>query len=233
MTTEAQLDPQPVAPTGRSGRVWAIAVSSMALLAGGAVALSTLPEFNVALPNFSVALPNFSSLAEWLPRVEVSPPPPDPVLVALGEIRSAQNRDADMLQEHGAVLQQNAAVLQQGAASVQQGAAILESLKQGSTSQQMNLKIISSQIASLIARVDSLQNAVAPLTTSSIPQPSARSIPQPAARPIPQPGARARLARTLRKTTSPLPNEPLGPVSVRGAPLNPAPAPARQRFSAS
>ena len=230
MTAEAQLDPQPVAPSGRSGRIWAIAVSSMALLAGGAVAISTLPEFNVALPNFSVALPNFSSLAEWLPRAEVSPP--DPVLVALGEIRSAQNRDADMLQEHGAVLQQNAAVLQQGAASVQQGAAILESLKQGSTSQQMNLKIISSQIASLIARVDSLQNAVAPLTTSSIPQPSARSIPQPAARPIPQPGARARLARTLRKTTSPLPNEPLGPVSVRGAPLNPAPAPVRQRFSA-
>jgi len=53
------------------------------------------------------------------------------------------------------------------------------------------------------------QNAVTPLTTSSITPPNAR----------------ARLVRTSRKKTSRLPNKPVGPVSVGGVPLNPAPAP--------
>lgn len=205
---EALLDQQPVVPNGRSGRMWAVAVSSLALVVSGAVAIYTSP-------NYDLALPNFSRIAELLPRGAA--PSPDPVTLALTDIQSSQQRNGDTLLENGAVLQRNTAILQQNAA-------ILESLKQGSMSQQMNLKIISSQLASLIARVDALQNAVSPLTTSSIPQPGARS--------IPQPGGRAGLARTLRKTTSRLPNEPLGPVSVRGAPLNPAPAPARQRFSA-
>lgn len=231
---EAQPDQQPVVVNGRSSRMWAIVVSSLVLGVSGAVAISTLPEFNIALPEFNMALPkfdmalpNFSSFAELFPRSAASAPLPDPITVALRDIQSSQQKNADALQENGAVLQQNTAIFQQGATT-------LESLKQGSTAQQMNLKIISSQLASLIARVDSLQNAVSPLTTSSIPQPAARSIPQPATRSIPLPSARARLARTLRKTISRLPNEPLGPVSVGGAPLNATPAsgPARQRFSA-
>jgi hypothetical protein len=234
LNKQAQGEQQPVVPNGRSGRIWSIAGASLALLASGAVAIYTVPEFNMALPNVSsfISLPNVSSVAELFQR---EPAPPDPITVALKDIRSSQLRYGDTLQENGAVLQQNTAILQQDTAMLQQGATVLESLKQGSTAQQMNMKIISSQLASLIARVDSLQNSVAPLTTSSIPQPAARAIPLPGARSIPLPTARARLARTLRKTTARLPNEPLGPVSVGGAPLIQAPAavPARQRFSAN
>ena len=202
-----QLDQQPVVPSRRSSRMRAIVVCSLALVVSGAVAIYTLPEFNIALPNFS-------SFAELFPRAAAPAPLPDPVTVALKDIQSSQQKNADTIQENGNVLRQNTAVLQQGAAT-------LESLRQGFTAQQTNLKTISNQLSSLIARVDSLQNAVTPLTTSSIPQPAPRG----------------RLARTLRKITSRLPNErvgPVGPVSVRGAPLNPAPVSGsgRDRFSA-
>jgi hypothetical protein len=192
---ETQLDKPPVVLNRRSSRMWSIFVSVPALVVIGAAAV-------YALPNFNIALPNFSSLAELFPRAAASAPLPDPVSAALKDIQSSQEKNADTLQENGVVLQQNTAILQQGAGT-------LESLRQGFTVQQTNLKTISNQLSSLIARVDSLQNAVTPLTTSSIPQP----------------GARARLARTSRKKTSRLPNGPVGPVSVRGAPLNPAPAP--------
>jgi hypothetical protein len=195
LNKETQLDKEPVVLNGRSSRMWAIVVSVSALVVIGAAA-------KYALPNFNIALPNFSSFAEIFPRAAASVPIPDPVTAALKDIQSSQQKNADTLQENGTALQQNTAMLQQGAAT-------LESLRQGFTAQQTNLKTISNQLSSLIARVDSLQNAVVPLTTSSIPQPDAR----------------ARLVRTSRKKTSRLPNKPVGPVSVRGAPLNPAPAP--------
>jgi hypothetical protein len=188
---ETQLDKRPAVLNRRSSRMWAI-VSIPALVVIGATAV-------YALPNFNVVLPNFGSFAELFPRAAASLP--DPVTAVLTDIQSSQQKNADALRENGTVLQQNTAMLQQGAAT-------LDSLRQGSTTQQTNLKTVSNQLSSLIARVDALQNAVAPLTTSSIPQPS-----------------RVRLARTSRKRTSRPPNEPVGPVSVRGAPLNPAPAP--------
>ncbi len=170
----------------------AIVVSSLALVVIGAVAIYALPKFNIALPNFS-------SFAELFPRETASAPISDPgVSATLKDIQSAQQQNAAALQ--GAVLQQNIAMLQQGAAT-------LESLRQGFATQQTNLKMISNQLSSLIARVDSLQNAVTPLTTSSITQPNAR----------------ARLVRTSGKKTSRLLNKPVGPVSVGGAPLSPAP----------
>jgi hypothetical protein len=196
LNKETQLDKEPVALNRRSSRMAATVVSSLALAVIGAVAIYALPEFNIALPNFS-------SFAELFPRDTASVPIPDPAVSAtLKDIQSAQQRNAAALQENGAALQQNAAMLQQGAAA-------LESLRQGFTTQQTNLKTISNQLSSLIARMDSLQNAVTPLTTSSIPKPNAR----------------ARLVRTSRKTTSRLPNKPVGPVSVGGAPLNPASTP--------
>ena len=195
LNKETQLDKEPVVLNGRSSRMWAIVVSVSALVAIGAAA-------KYALPNCNIALPNFSSFAEIFPRAAASAPIPDPVTAALKDIQSSQQKNADTLQENGTALQQNTAMSQQGAAT-------LESLRQGFTAQQTNLKPISNQLSSLIARVDSLQNAVVPLTTSSISQPDAR----------------ARLVRTSRKKTSRLPNKPVGPVSVRGAPLNPAPAP--------
>ena len=85
----------------------------------------------------------------------------------------------------------------------QQNAAVLESLTQSSAVQQTDLKRISDQLSSLAARADALQD-----TTSAIPQPNDR----------------ARAGRTSHKKPSRLPR-PIGPVSVRGAPLSPAPAP--------
>jgi hypothetical protein len=69
---------------------------------------------------------------------------------------------------------------------------------------------MSAQISTLIAKVDALQNAMTPETTSSIPTGRARN----------------RLSAVLRKRMARQPR-PLGPVSVRGAPLSvPATTPA-------
>jgi hypothetical protein len=92
--------------------------------------------------------------------------------------------------------------------SQRQNAAVLVSLTQSSATQQADLKRISRQLSSLAAQADALQSAVTPLTTSSIPHPNPR----------------ARVLGTSRKMISPLP-KPVGPVSVGGAPLSPAPAP--------
>ena len=185
---QIQVDKEPVAPQGASSRVPAIIVS-----------LSVLAVISAAT---AYAVPNFNGFAEQSPHEMASAPIPDPTVSAtLKDIQSFQQQNAAALQENGAVLQQNVAMLQQGAAN-------LESLRQGFSAQQTDLKRISNQLSLLLARVDSLQNAVTPPTTSSIPQPNART----------------RVARTWRKRTSRLP-KPAGPVSVRGAPLSPAPAP--------
>ena len=92
--------------------------------------------------------------------------------------------------------------------SQQQNTAVLVSLTQSSATQQADLKRISRQLSSLAAQADALQSAVTPLTTSSIPHTNPR----------------ARVLRTSRKIIPPLP-KPVGPVSVGGAPLSPAPAP--------
>ena len=191
---ETQLGKQPSLPNGRTRRMWAIAISLPALVVIGAAGIYALPVFNIAPPNFS-------SFAEMFPRGAASAPIPDPVTVALRDIQSSQQKNADTLQENGTLLQQSAAILQQGVSNQ-------ESLRQGLTAQQTNLKTISNQLSSLIARVDSLQNAVTPLTTSSITPPDARG----------------RLVRTSRKKTLRLPSKPVGPVSVGGVPLSPAPA---------
>ena len=196
LNNETQLDKEPVALNTRSSRVPAIVVSSLALAVIGAAGIYALPEFNITLPRFS-------SFAELFPRETASISIPDPAVSAtLKDIQSAQQQNVAALQDNAAILQQNTAMLQQGATT-------LESLRQGFTAQQTNLKTISNQLSSLIARVNSVQNAVTPLTTSSITQPNAR----------------AHLARTSRKKTSRLPNKPVGPVSVGGAPLYPTLAP--------
>ena len=90
--------------------------------------------------------------------------------------------------------------------SQQQNTAVLVSLTQSSATQQADLKRISRQLSSLAAQADALQSAVTPLTTSSIPHTNPR----------------ARVLGTSRKIIPPLP-KPVGPVSVGGAPLSPAP----------
>jgi hypothetical protein len=193
-----------------SGRVPAIAVSLAALAVIGAATANSLPSFDrFPLPDFNqFALPKFdrSSLPDFgrfsLPnfnRVAAQPPQKTaPVLIPDPVVRAAL-LDLQLSQR--------------------QNSAVLESLTQSSATQQADLKRISRQLALLTAQVDSLQNSVTPLTTSSIPHASSSSV-------IPPSNPRARVVRTARKVTPPplppLP-KPVGPVSVGGAPLSPAP----------
>jgi hypothetical protein len=78
------------------------------------------------------------------------------------------------------------------------------------TDEHVDVKKMSAQISTLIAKVDSLQNTIAPEMTSSIPKGRAR----------------ARLSQVVRKRMARSP-KPVGPVSIGGAPLIAAPASVR------
>ena len=187
-------------------------------LAVFALAINSTAAF-YTLPSFDIPLPNVSSLAELLPRQKGSDPIPDPVVAALKDIQSAQ-------QQHVASLQENSSSLQQNTALLQQDSITLASLRQSVTDEQVDVRKISAQItdervdvkkmsaqiSTLIAKVDSLQNAISPEVTSSIPTAHARH----------------RLFRMVRKRMARQPR-PVGPVSVGGAPLGfPATTPASQ-----
>jgi uncharacterized coiled-coil protein SlyX len=212
---DQQLEP---APQLASGRVPVIAVSLAALAVIGAATANSLPSFGgfflpdfnqfslpsldrFSLPDFSrFSPPNFNRVAALPPPPPPNPAPvlvPDPVVRAgLRDIQSSQQQNAD----------------------------VLVSLTQSSATQQADLKRITRQLSLLTAQVSSLQNQVTPpLTTSSIP-PSVTSS-------IPRPNPRARVIQASRKVLPPvlpsLPSlpKPVGPVSVGGAPLSPAPGP--------
>jgi len=148
-------------------------------------------------------------LAELLPHQQASVPIPDPVIAALKDIQSAQ-------QQHAASLQENSVALQQNTALLQQDSIALASLRQSVVDEQLDtkkiatqisderqdMKKVSAQISTLIAKVDSLQNAITPDVTSSIPTRRAYNRLSP---------VRKRMARQPR---------PVGPVSVGGAPLS-------------
>jgi hypothetical protein len=199
-----------------SSRMPAIAVSLAALAIIGAATANSLPSFDhpslpdfnqFSLPSFDrFSLPDFSRFS--LPnfnRVAAPPPPnPAPVLVPDPVVRAGLI-DIQMSQ--------------------QQDAAVLVSLTQSSATQQADLKRITRQLALLTAQVSTLQNPnpqastlqnpVAPLTTSSIPRPNPRArVVQASRKAIPAPP----------KIAVPV-SVPVGPVSVGGAPLSPAPAP--------
>jgi len=193
---ETQGDKQPEATQqGASSRVPAILVSLSALAVIGAAAANALPNFN----RFS--LPHFNRLS--LPNFNGFSLPNFSRFAAQSphETVSAPIPDPAV-----------SATLRDIQLSQQQNTAVLVSLTQSSATQQADLKRISRQLSSLAAQADALQSAVTPLTTSSIPHPN------------PHPNPRARVLGTSRKLIPPLP-KPVGPVSVGGAPLSPAPAP--------
>ena len=182
----AALAPEAAAPSMRSSRKSVLALSVCALAINGAAAIYTLPS--------DLQLPNVSSLAELLSR-QASTPKPDPVVAALKDVQSAQ-------QQHTASLQENNYSLQQHTALLQQDSMVLLTLRQSITDEQVDVKKISSLLSTLIAKVDSLQNAMMMSeVTSSIPRGQARN----------RLWLRKRLARQPK---------PLGPVSVGGAPLS-------------
>jgi len=197
---ETQGDKQPeAAPQVASNRMPVIMASLSALAIIGAATANSLPNLNrlsfpnfnnLSLPNFNLfSLPNFDRFS--LPTFNRPAAPP------LRETVSVPIMDPAV-----------SASLKDIQVSEQQNMAVLISLTQSSATQQADLRRISRQLSALSAQTDALQNAVAPLTTSSIPHSNAR----------------ARFARASRKIIPPLPR-PVGPVSVGGAPLNPAPAP--------
>lgn len=191
-TTDKQLDS--AIPSRKSGRKSILALSVFALAINGTAALYTLPSFNITLPNVS------ELVAELLPHERASAPIPEVVVAALTDIQSSQQQHATALQDNGFLLQQNTALLQQDAAK-------FDTLRLSLTDEQSDVKKISAQLSTLIAKVDSLQNAVAPEITSSIPKGRARARLSGV--------AHKRMARRLKS---------MGPVSVGGAPLITAPA---------
>jgi hypothetical protein len=232
---KTQGDKQPeAAPQVASGRVPVIAVSLAALAVIGAATANSLPGFvGFSLPDFNqftlpdvgrFSLPDFSRFTppSFNRAAAPPPPPPAPVLVPDPVVRAGL-RDIQSSQEQNAV--------------------VLASLTQSSATQQADLKRITRQLAVLSAQVNSLQNPVAPLTTSSIPPLATSGIPPstiPSILPsttssIPRPHPRARVVQASRKVFSPVLSpvppatlppfpKPAGPVSVGGAPLSPAPA---------
>jgi hypothetical protein len=186
----------------RSSRKSILALSVFALGLNAAAAAYTLSPSEFALPNVS-------SLAELLPQQKASDPISDPVVAALKDIQSAQLQHIASLQENGFSLLQNTALLQQDSnalislrQSVTDERVDVRKISAQITDEHIDVKKISAQISTLIAKVDSLRNAITPEVTSSIPKGRARN----------------RLSGAVRKGMARQP-KPLGPVSVRGAPL--------------
>lgn len=192
--------PEVTAPSRSNGKlIFALSVFALGLNASAAVYTLSPSDF---------ALPDVSSLAELLPHQKASDPTPDPVLAALKEIQSAQQQHAAALQESNSTLHQNAALREQDSntlvslrQSITDEKVDVKKISAQITDEHVDVKKMSAQISTLIAKVDSLQNALAPEMTSSIPKPHART----------------RLTGELRKVARP--TKPLGPVSVGGAPL--------------
>jgi hypothetical protein len=186
-TTETQSQAEqlkPAAPSKKSKSILALAVFALGLNATAAV--YTLSPSDFALPNVS------GLVAELLPQVPI----PDAVVAALNNIQSAQQHNATALHDNGFLLQQNTALLQQNGFLFQENTALrqenetkLDSLRSSLTDEQSDVKTISAQImdehvdvkkmsvqiSTLIAKVDSLQNAILPEITSSIPKGRARN----------------------------------------------------------
>ena len=184
-TTDRQLDS--VLPSRKPGRKSILALSVFALGLNATAAVYTLSPSDFVLPNVSI-------LAELLPHQKASDPIPDPVVATLKDIQSAQQQHAAALQENGSSLQQNTTLLQQDSTT-------FSSLRQSITDEQVDVKKLSVQLSTLIAKVDSLQ------ITSSIPKGRART----------------RLSGAAYKRVGRQP-KPVGPASVGGAPLTTAPA---------
>jgi len=186
-----------VAPIKRSSRKSIVVLSVIALAINGTVAFSTLPTSSIELP---FTLPSLSTLAELIPHETASDPAPDPVATALNDIQSAQ-------QQHAALQQETTSSLRQNTALLQQDSVMLAGLRQSVSDEQYDIKKISNQLSTLIAKVDSLQSSISPEFTSSVSK--AR--------------ARAKLTSVVRKKMARA-AKPTGPISVGGAPLTTSPA---------
>ncbi|WP_246738244.1 hypothetical protein [Bradyrhizobium sp. CCBAU 051011] len=212
--------PESTAPSKKSSRKSILALAVLAIGINSTAAVYTLSPSDFALPDISgFALPDISSLAELLPHQKASDPIPDPAVAALKDIQTVQQQHVASLQENNFLLQQNTALLQQDSialASLRQSVVdehtAVKKISAQIADEHEDVKKISAQISKLIAKVDTLQNAMTPEVTSSI---SARN-------------AQNRLSRPMRKKMV-RQSKPVGPVSLGGAPLSyPATTPTPQ-----
>jgi hypothetical protein len=198
-------------PSKQSSRKSILALATLAIGINTTAAVYTMSPSDFSLPNVSdFALSSINRLAELLPNQKASDPIPLPAVAASKDIHSPQ-------QQHVAALQENSFLLQQNTDLLQQDSITLASLRQSVVDQHVDVKKISAQITDehqdvkkisgqislLIAKVDSLQNAIAPEVTSSIPGRHARN----------------RLSSVVRKKIARQP-KPVGAVSLGGAPLS-------------
>lgn len=180
--------PETPAPGKLSSRKSILALAVCALAINGTAAIYTSP--------FELPSPDISSLAALLPHQGDTAPKPDPIVAALKDIQSAQQQQAASLHEINSSLQQNAALQQQDSTT-------LLSLRQSITDERGDVKKISPQLSTLIAKIDALQSSMTSDVTSSIRRAHARYGLSAA--------MRKRMVRQLKS---------IGPVSVGGAPLS-------------
>ena len=194
--TQSQTEQlESAAPSKRSSGKSILALSVFALGLNATAAVYTMSPSDFALPNVS-------SLAELLPHQKASDPIPDPVVAALKDIQSAQQQHVASLQQNTALLEQDSTTLASLRESITDERVDVKKISAQITDEHVDVKKMSAQISTLIAKVDSLKNAITPEVTSSIPTGRARN----------------RLSGVVRKRMA-RQHKPLGPVSVGGAPL--------------
>jgi hypothetical protein len=201
-----QLEPK--VQSKNSNRKSILALSVFALGLNATAAVYTLSPSDFAWPNVG------GLVAELLPHEGVSGPIPIAVVAASNDVQSARQNNATALEDNGFWLQQNNALLQQNEFSLQQTNALLQQdankldgLRLSLTDERSDAKAISAQLSILIAKVDSLQNAMSSEMTSSISKGRAR----------------ARLSGVARKRlVRPIKLE--GSISIGGAPLTTTPS---------
>ena len=194
--TQSQTEQlESAAPSKRSSGKSILALSVFALGLNATAAVYTMSPSDFALPNVS-------SLAELLPHQKASDPIPDPVVAALKDIHSAQQQHVASLQQNTALLEQDSTTLASLRKSITDEQVDVKKISAQITDEHVDVKKMSAQISTLIAKVDSLKNAITPEVTSSIPTGRARN----------------RLSGVVRKRMA-RQHKPLGPVSVGGAPL--------------
>jgi len=194
--TQSQTEQlESAAPSKRSSGKSILALSVFALGLNATAAVYTMSPSDFALPNVS-------SLAELLPHQKASDPIPDPVVAALKDIHSAQQQHVASLQQNTALLEQDSTTLASLRKSITDEQVDVKKISAQITDEHVDVKKMSAQISTLIAKIDSLKNAITPEVTSSIPTGRARN----------------RLSGVVRKRMA-RQHKPLGPISVGGAPL--------------
>ena len=183
----------PAAPSKKSSRKSILALSVFALGLNAAAAAYTMSPSDFALPDVH------RLVAELLPHEEPPVPMQDLVAAALRDIQSTQQdivvalqdnglslhrnaallqdglqRNAALLHDNGTSLQQNTALLQQNATKLdilrqEDGGAKLDILRSSLTDEHSDVNVISSQLSTLIARVELVQATTSEIT-SSIPK---------------------------------------------------------------